>query len=382
VMKLNAATFIAIGVSQGDAFFMEKGDRRLLVDGGNSISDFPNQFTKATNKNDVDVLVCTHNDSDHARGVLGFLRGRLAAKEVWLPASWMDRLSDLISNPENFWKELVADIEKLEANKVENLHSLGEMYLIMSLEREGPLVEENVENLMKMFQYSLQSHPSSALQLWKKYSNLWLLDKRYRLMIEAVKASNLIREIVLAAYRSGSLIRWYDYVGNSKYSNPSGGISDFLVPVNAVEVTKIRRRKKSALEYVALTRVNKESLVFMSPKDDVSPCVLFTADSDLSFYQVIQWHEQMIITSPHHGSEDNRNAYTRFNRETQGELSVVWVRSDRRLSRRPGTSYLAVCGDKYCTVCRGSRLSTQNVLLSFSKLNIAWQPINTRKCQC
>jgi hypothetical protein len=208
------------------------------------------------------------------------------------------------------------------------------------------------------------------------------VSKKCRLIIEAIKASNLIRKIVLAAYRSRSLIRWYDYVGNHEYSNPSGGISDFLVPVNAVEVTKIRRRKKSALEYVALTRVNKQSLVFLSPQDDVSPGVLFTADSDLSFYQTIPWHDQMIITSPHHGSENNRNAYTRFYRDTQGKLSVVWVRSDRRSSRRPGKSYLAVGGNKYCTICRGSGLPTQNVELVVSKYNMAWQPVNTRKCQC
>ena len=379
---MNVATFCAIGVKQGDAFFMEKDDRSLLIDGGNSVLTFPKQFVKVTGKTHVDVMVCTHNDSDHARGILGFLKEELVAKEVWLPASWMDRLSDLICNPKNFWKELVADIEKLEANKVENLYLLSKMYLAMPIKREGPLAEENVENLLKLFQQSHQSYPSSALQSWKKYSNLWLLNKRYRLIIEAVKASNLIREIVLAAYRSGSLIRWYDYVGNYKYSNPSGGISGFLVPVNAVEVTKIRRRRKSALEYVALTTVNKHSLVFLSPKDDVSPGVLFTADSDLSFYQTIPWHDQMIITSPHHGSEANRKAYIRFNGDTRGNYKVVWVRSDGRFSHRPGKSYLAINGDKYCTVCRHSRLPTQNVQLASSKYILAWQPINTRKCQC
>jgi len=381
-MKLNNSIFIAIGVGQGDAFFMEKLDRRMLVDGGGSVRTFPMQFKQVTKRNNVDVLVCTHNNSDHARGVLGFLREGLVAKEVWLPASWMNRLSDLISNPEKFRKELVADIEKLEAIKVENLYLLGEMYLAMPIKREGPLVEENVENLLKLFQHSHQSYPSSALQPWKKYSNLWLLNKRYRLIIEAVKASNLIREIVLAAYRSGSLIRWYDYVGNHKYSNPSGGISDFLVPVNAAEVTKIRRRRKSALEYVALTTVNKQSLVFLSPKDDVSPGVLFTADSDLSFYQTIPWHDQMIITAPHHGSEANRKAYIRFNGDTCGNYKVVWVRSDGRFSSTPGKSYLAVGGDKYCTICRRSRLLPQNVRLATSKHNLAWQPINTQKCHC
>lgn len=353
----------------------------MLVDGGRSVKNFPMKFKQATNREKVDVLVCTHNDSDHACGVLGFLKGGLTANEVWLPASWMDRLGDLISNPKSFWKELITDIEKLDY-RIEDLHSIGEMYCMTPVEEEGPFVEENAENLLKVFQYGLQSYQDSVFRLYIKLFEKWLMSKKYRLIEKAAKASNLIREIVLTAYCSGSLIRWYDYVGNHKCSNPSGGISNFLVPVNAVEVTKIRRRRKSALEYVALTTVNKHSLVFLSPNDEVSPGVLFTADSDLSFYQRIPWHDQMIITSPHHGSENNRNAYLRFNRETSGKLSVVWVRSDRR-SRRPGKSYLKVKGDKYCTVCRGSILPKQNVQLAFSKFNNAWQPFNnTRKCQC
>jgi hypothetical protein len=380
-MKLNVATFIAIGVKQGDAFFMEKGDRRILIDGGGSVRTFPMQFMQVTGRNHVDVLVCTHNDSDHARGVLGFLR-RLAAKEVWLPASWMDRLSDLICNPENFWKELVADIEKLKVNRVEDLESLGEMYTMMMFESGGSPIEVNAENLLKEIRRNLRACSSFTFPFWKKSFNLWSCDKRCRLIIDAAKASNLIRKIVLAAYFSGSLIRWFDYVGNSKNLSSFGGISDFLVPVNAVEVAQIRRRKRSALEYVALTRVNRQSLVFISPQDVLSPGVLFTADSDLSFHQPIPWHEQMIITSPHHGSEGNSHAYTRFIKETQGELDVVWVRSDRRLSHRPGKSYLTINGSKYCTVCRGSKLHTQNVRLSFSKFSKAWQSNNTQRCQC
>ncbi|MGB9756160.1 MAG: MBL fold metallo-hydrolase [Candidatus Bathyarchaeales archaeon] len=378
-MELNNTIFIAIGVRQGDAFFMEKCDRRMLVDGGGSVRTFPMQFTQVTNRNNVDVLVCTHNDSDHARGVLGFLKYGLTAREVWLPASWMDRLSDLIRNPESFFEELIADIEKLDV-RVENLYSVGEMYAVMQTE-EGSLFEESAENLMKVFQHKIQTCSVLSFSFCKGLFKRRAVSKKCGLIIEAIKASNLIREIVLATYRSGSLIRWYDYIGNHNRT-PSGGVRGFLVPVNAVEVTKIRRRRKSALEYVALTTVNKHSLVFLSPKDDVSPGVLFAADSDLSFYQTIPWHDQMIITAPHHGSEANRNAYIRFNRGTQGKLSVVWVRSDRRFSRRPGKSYLAVSGDKYCTICRHSGLSTQNVQLAFSKYNIAWQPINTRKCQC
>lgn len=202
------------------------------------------------------------------------------------------------------------------------------------------------------------------------------------MLAEAASASDLIRKIAVAAYRSGSLIRWFNYIGNNNQTNASGGIDDLLIPVNAVEVAQVRRPKRSALEYIALTTSNKQSLVFMSPKDDICPGVLFTADSDLSFGQVVLWHDGMITTSPHHGSESNKYAYTRFLKEKAGEIEGVWVRSDKKSKQRPGKSYLTVNGRKYCTLCRNCSLPKQNVKIVFSKLNYVWQPINTRACRC
>jgi hypothetical protein len=202
------------------------------------------------------------------------------------------------------------------------------------------------------------------------------------LIIEAISASDLIRQIFLAACRSGSSIRWFNYIGYNGRINASGGMPDLLVPVNAIEVVQIRRPRRSALEYIALTRSNKQSLVFVSPKDKLNSGVLFTADSDLSFKQVVPWHDGMIITSPHHGSESNKYAYTRFLQETASDIDVVWVRSDGKFLQRPGKSYLGVYGRKYCTLCRGCKLPKQNVKMVFSRLNSIWKPVRTRKCRC
>lgn len=377
--------FIAIGVRQGDAFFMEKRNRKLLVDGGNSRVVFPRQFVRVTGRTHVNVLVCTHNDSDHARGVLGFLRNkRLFADEVWLPASWMDRLRDIIHKPKDFMKELMTNVEKLSDNLLSDLSGLGDEYTTTRAEKEDLFVEVKVKDLLEPSEQA-DAMESVLRRFYRSQHYLYGLqpsNKRLKLIVEAVSASDLIRQIVLAAYRSGSLIRWFDYIGNNNQINASGGIHDLLQPVNAVEVVRIRRPKRSALEYIALTRSNKQSLVFMSPKDKLSSGVLFTADSNLSFSQVVPWHDRMIITSPHHGSESNKYAYMRFFQETAGEIDVVWVRSDGKFIHRPGKSYLGVSGRKYCTLCRGCKLPKQNVKMVFSILNYVWKPIKTRKCRC
>ena len=377
--------FIAIQVGQGDAFFMEKDERKMLVDGGNSRAVFPHQFVGVTGRTHLNVLVCTHNDSDHARGLLGFLRTKgLIADEVWLPASWMDRLSDLVHRPGEFLKELLTDIEELSEDAVSNLRVLGDKYATTEVKREGFGVEVKKEDLLESIE---EAHAGESV-FWKSYrQHFWQLyrthqlNKRFKLLIKAMSSSNLIRQIFLAAYRSGSLVRWFNYVGNKRI-NASGGIPDLLVPVNAVEVAKIQRPRRSALRYIALTTSNKQSLVFVSPKDKTNSGVLFTADSDLSFGQAIPWYDGMIITSPHHGSESNNYAYARFLQETGREIDVAWVRSDGKFMHRPGKSYLGVCGRKYCTICRQCKLPKQNVRMITLRSNNFWKPVKTRKCRC
>ena len=51
--------FIAIGVNQGDAFFLQRNDFTILVDGGRSSSKFIQLFQEVTNYIGVNVLVCT-----------------------------------------------------------------------------------------------------------------------------------------------------------------------------------------------------------------------------------------------------------------------------------------------------------------------------------
>lgn len=389
------ARFIAIAVGKGDAFFIKRTDKLALVDGGLSRVGFAAQFQMVTGLRHVDIIVCTHNDADHALGLLGFLESGLIAKEVWLPASWIDRLDDLLNRPSEFFSELFRNVEEAETQEMQ-LPNLGESYTTdvhaQDRDRNAQLNEIDLENLSVVFEKAsevgslwefLSNFSLPLLPLYPEWYRLWGPRLRnygkIRLLIEALSAATNIIQISIAALHSGALIRWFDYIGQGQQSG-GGGASNFLIPVNSKEIARIRRPKRSALKYLALTTVNKESLVFMCPRGNGSPPILFTADSDLSFNQPISWGNGMLITAPHHGSEDNTNAYKRFRKDTNNAIEdVVWVRSDGRFKGRPGNSYLQSPGRRYCTLCRGGQLK-QN-LRFISKPNI-WQPVSTKTCHC
>ena len=81
----------------------------MLVDGGASAEQIARHVRQETD--DLDVLVCTHNDADHANGVVGLLESKLPCKEVWLPGQWTNRLADLLSNSPAFAEEIYDDWE-------------------------------------------------------------------------------------------------------------------------------------------------------------------------------------------------------------------------------------------------------------------------------
>lgn len=382
--KAKKCAFVAIGVGQGDAFFLQKPSMTVLIDGGRAAHGFPNQFQRVAKLDGVDILVCTHNDADHALGILGFLRSGLTSREVWLPGSWTDRLEDILLHPEGFAEELILNtIEETEVSSEGRLllQSLGDRYSegTMQQERHNEGVT-STDALSEAFETAIEIEPYESM-FWPYLEyGLWRMLKRdhgrFQLFVEAISAATRIRDISLAAYHTGALIRWFEF--DTTFN--SGGIPHFLVPLNAREIVRIHRRRWTALEYLALTISNRQSLVFISPANDDDPPILLTSDSDLSFSQPIPWGDGMIITAPHHGSEANAYAYKRFIKETSNSIDAAWVRSDGRFKTRPGSSYLSAYGSRFCTLCRGSNHSKQDVRLTFAARK--WKPVLTRKCCC
>jgi hypothetical protein len=93
------------------------------------------------------------------------------------------------------------------------------------------------------------------------------------------------------------------------------------------------------------------------------PSVMFSADSDYSFNQSINWENAMIITTPHHGYEAIKNIYDKFKKEAKNDIVVKWVRSDSKSKSRPVPSLFNVKGDKFCTFCRKSKYPKKKIVI-------------------
>jgi competence protein ComEC len=89
------ASLSVLDVGQGDAIVVRDGDGVMLVDGGRD----PRRLDAALERlgvRQVDVVVATHGDADHAGGLDGLI-GRIDVGAVWIPAfgepgDFVDRL--------------------------------------------------------------------------------------------------------------------------------------------------------------------------------------------------------------------------------------------------------------------------------------------------
>lgn len=372
---------IALPVGQGDAFFLRREKFTALVDGGKSRTGLPDLFRTLVKHPGVDVLVCSHNDADHANGVLGFLESELRCGEVWLPDLWNDRLDDLLDRPSEFGRELIENVARQELpGDVENrpsrvLEGLGDIFADGELERQ----EDNLDNLRRAAPRSLKSREDNdelememvATLGWRRHWG-WA-GRRGQLIDEAVGAASRIRAIALCAADRGLPIRWFKHSGSST----SGGISKILVPINAQERVRRPRPKVTALRYLSLSVSNRLSLAFCSPSDENWPGVVFTTDSDLRDCGTIPCGLGAIVTAPHHGAEANKRVYQRLH-DSKLE-KVIWIRSDGNFASRPGPAFLGEV-DRYCTLCRNGKGTKQT--LHFRLNGGRWSAGATRACTC
>ncbi len=378
--------FIALPVGQGDAFFYQRDSLTILVDGGRGEKNFPNLVDKHLKIGKIDIIICTHNDADHTNGLIGLLNPEqkgIEIGEVWLPGSWSYKLKELLEDPDNFFIELAKDVSEISNEELSTF--------------ENPTISfQEVDQYEEINNELLSRSCNQNIQLaYKLYSNLfrilepssWLSQpKRRNLWLSAINAAGRIRKIAIFAYARELKVRWFDFNEFKLQGKPSGGEQGNLEPVNACE-TSLRTIKISALKYLYLTECNKKSLVFLAPEDSNNPGVLFTADSDFKLFNIQHLSPtlSMIVTTPHHGSDNNEKAYEVINSWHENSSSIIWVRSDGMYRSRPGKSFLSVSGQKLCTICRSSSNQTkQAVKLSHSQSGLVkwfWDS-NVRTCQC
>ena len=242
------ARFVAIPVRVGDAFYLERDGRSVLVDGGKSKLAFPELFRTHVNPGGVDVVVCTHNDADHANGIIGFLEAGFTCREIWLPGHWLGVAKDVLRQSSMVIQDVVRgaieywnDIGKEQRQAPRSLEEVGivlsqrELSKIESKPAEGNDSAHWPEPLVEAFQ---DSEASGELQDWEPWWQRYIPvpcglisnpPRFWQIVTEAIEAAERIRHIARLAFDNGIPVRWFEY----SPSESSGGIPSFLRPVGA-----------------------------------------------------------------------------------------------------------------------------------------------------
>lgn len=337
-----AHRFTAVNVGTGDSFFLERDDFRALVDGGEA-PGFPRRLHRATGVDAVNVIVCTHNDRDHANGVLEFLIDGGHADECWLPATWMEAIYRLCTASQEEIESLAFDEEEL----LEKVHREEEEKINCKVLEDllSEIEDESTASLRKLLPLGpwLVVPPGILIPgrvAWSRALVPPLLGDAFRIL-----------NIAIAAAKLQIPMRWFD-----PEHLPSEQPSFPLSVVNAQPVTTVGRARLTLKGVIKLTAVNRTSLVLYSPPDNVAAGVLFCGDSGFKNLRSPPADEGMIVTAPHHGSSDPENVavYCALDTTCAAHLprSWLWVRSDKDCRLRPCEEYLER-QIKFCTRCRG-----------------------------
>lgn len=250
--------FIALPVGQGDSFYFSDNDFSILVDGGKSVLGFPRVFNTYITKNkEIDAIVCTHNDADHANGVIGFLESDLICKEIWLPSIWVDLLPDLMCDFFSFAQGLIN--EKIRSNNLFEASSflkskpknflLDDEYTIFNSFSNFRGSDDQLLSLKELingydkvcewpnfanghFFYRKSNVPINSFYFYVSTDFFSLVEDDRKLIVSAILTANRIRKICLLAIQRKINIRWFDYgfYGLDKVNGYG------VVPLNSREV--------------------------------------------------------------------------------------------------------------------------------------------------
>lgn len=357
-----SSQFIALPVGKGDSFYLKRTEGSVLFDGGQAQS-LPDLIKFHINSNKIDILICSHNDADHAKGLISLLNDSdISISQVWLPGRWAEIIHRIYTNNLSF----IFDVDN-NLNLATDACSLEEFS-----EHIRCCPPENRENIrsnkpseinFNLDQIITSSLPSifDLLDCARHTSNFRRRRTARKLAKEAILAAHRIIVIATLAKNKNCTLRWFDFEKFEKSKQPSGGES-WLHPLNSVEVTTHTSTDYSNLDLLALSVANKESLAFYSNVNG-EPSVVFTADTALANVSIPNLSNPL-VTAPHHGSSANRGVY-----KMPSFASATWVRSDMRAPKRPCHEFIAQ-QNKYCTRCRNKSSFEQSLV--FHSHNGTW----------
>jgi hypothetical protein len=343
--------FTALPVNVGDSFLLNVDDNYILVDGGKNESHVIDLLDKENIPNNhINLLVCTHYDSDNINGIIGILKSdKYSFDEIWFPEITGSLSYSIAKNKYKYFLHDLRFEENLLTKK--------------DVEDDLPIpYEENNDPQLDLINYSVLKNFVDN----RNYFHLnWFGSQNIDLLENLYSACSLVKN----SLSSGANVRWFKF--KNDVVDTVCGFN--MIAKNAIE-TGITSYSTPNIFFQALTltRINKESLVFMYVNGS-QPNVLFTADSDLTFSKKkIQLKDQSIVTSPHHGAEANKGAYKKI----LGN-DLYFVRSDQSQIKRPCPEYTSQ-KNRYCTICR-NKGPKQKVTLSYSQ-NV--MTTSAKACSC
>jgi hypothetical protein len=388
---------IALPVS-GESFLLRRDDKHVLVDGGYNSRELARALrTHVASLTCLDVVVCTHADRDHSGGLVSLLEhADFSVKELWLPGAWIDVLPELILEPAavmdgllneldhqqgDFTAEDIADLDGEGIERIFEARAAEEKKRARRFEErrvdrnvgegetdiDGPPVSDFPQSLMGDAPLDLESarefeRARRAIRYRAARKKADVRVAHYWLGL--VKTAQIIREIAAKAVLRGVKVRWFDFGEFALTRIASGGEKGFLEPLNSVELRAVPRR--ATLSYLAkLSAVNEECLAFFAPPDVTRLGVVFCGDSPLgdgtgygtSFLDKrIAPDFPVVVTAPHHGSQNNAVAYDHLTSWTD---IALWVRTGGS-AKQPGKWFMDLSsGERACTHCPRSGLTKQ-----------------------
>ena len=415
-------TFIALPVGCGDSFICEDEKEIILMDGGLGIKREGQVLKKFVREAVIDVAICSHNDADHARGLLALFdpSNKLQLKKLILPLEYAKFQRNDNSSDDILFRELLVfftidfsnkithsdflELKQAAINQKAKLQKDFDYYVHGLNERETDfwdLLRKNIQNKNRFSNFGEAKRTRKDI-LFSRHSLGYMLclysilqekkgaklEKLQRLRLQIVSRAfflkkNIQRLLTQALKASSEInIEFYEFLEKGNPNAWKNLSSSLLIPMNCKPSTTISTSSK--LSYVAnlvLSEDNRRSLIFYKSIDCGKTGVLFCADSDLRSlpdFNALNFPipESIVATAPHHGSDHNSRAYS----VVDGIFgNVFWVRSDgikrtKRNKTRPCSKFISEV-QKDCT-CRLGK----EVTLVFN--GVQWIPKNGICCRC
>jgi hypothetical protein len=368
-----ATRFSALPVSSGDAFLLQDRTNAYLFDGGRQ-RDQVAQLLLSSKIKRLNAVICSHNDADHANGVIGVLDSPIHVDEVWIPGRWVQFLASAAAThsvERPWWQSVVNELNERSPDN-SSMRQLMQLYSAEN-DRGVPKAHGLADGGQCVARSLRQLQPAISVQHMISVATARRGNPQFHALSSLLQSGLRIYAIAQRAVHRNCRLRLFDFQDML--------IDDDVIGTNFMSVNSREVRRLPVIgnttHLLLLTIVNRESLVFRHVHRDDAP-VLLCADSDFSFLRGAPFGlpKDTLATAPHHGSNENRFVYTYFPHNR-----FIWVRSDGTANGpRPCPEFLKQ-RTRYCTICRRSIRAKQRVDLDWKKGR--WKAVaNVQACCC